>query len=91
PKALHFAIQIGALPAASVTKANKYSKVENVYFIDGEDGLRRYFVGRFADNEEAGSNLSKVKKMGFPDAFVCGVFDGKKISAKEAVELSKTK
>ncbi|MFM8916446.1 MAG: N-acetylmuramoyl-L-alanine amidase, partial [Bacteroidota bacterium] len=91
PKVLYFAIQIGAIPAASATKPNKYSKVEGAYYIDGEDGLRRYFVGRFADNEEAGSNLSNVKKMGFTDAFVCGVFNGKKISAKEAVELSKTK
>lgn len=91
PKGLHFAIQIGALPAASVMKPNKFSKVDGVYFIDDKDGLRRYFVGRFADNEEAGSNLSNVKKMGFADAFVCGVLNGKKISAKEAVELSKTK
>lgn len=91
PTGLHFAIQIGALPTASSTKPNKYSKVEGVYFIDADDGLRRYFVGRFADDVEAGSNLAKVKKSGFADAFVCGILNGKKISAKEAVQLSKTK
>ncbi len=91
PQGLHFAIQIGALPIGSASKTNNYSKVEGVYFIDAEDGLRRYFVGRFANDEEAGSNLPKVKKLGFKDAFVCGIFNGKKISAKEAVQLSKTK
>ncbi|MFM2189800.1 MAG: hypothetical protein RL491_186, partial [Bacteroidota bacterium] len=91
PNGLHFAIQIGALPAASVTKPNKYSKAEGAYFIDSDDGLRRYFVGRFADEQGASSSLANVKKLGFADAFVCGIFNGKKISAKEAVQLSKTK
>jgi hypothetical protein len=90
-KDLHFAIQIGALPIATASKPNTYSKVEGVHFIDNEDGLRRYFVGRFADDVEAGKNLAKVKKLGFADAFVCGIYNGKKISVKEAVELSKTK
>jgi len=88
---LHFVIQIGALPIAAASKPNTYSKAEGVHFIDTEDGLRRYFVGRFADDVEAGKNLAKVKKLGFADAFVCGIYNGKKISVKEAVELSKTK
>jgi hypothetical protein len=89
--ALIFTIQIGAMPVGESSKPSKFDRVKDGHSLDGDDGLRRYFMGRFATIEQAQSQLGKAKELGFKDAFVCAVFKGRKISAKEAVQLPKTK
>ncbi len=51
----------------------------------------KYTTGEIEDQDDAVNLQSKVRKLGFKDAFVVGYSDGKKVSYKEAVEISKRK
>ncbi len=51
----------------------------------------KYTTGEIDDQDDAVNLQSKVRKLGFKDAFVVGFSNGKKVSYKEAVEISKRK
>jgi len=51
----------------------------------------KYTTGELDDQDDAVNLQSKVRKLGFKDAFVVGFSNGKKVSYKEAVEISKRK
>jgi len=51
----------------------------------------KYTTGEIEDQDDAVNLQSKVRKLGFKDAFVVGFSNGKKVSYKEAVEISKQK
>lgn len=51
----------------------------------------KYTTGEIEDQDDAVNLQSKVRKLGFKDAFVVGFSNGKKVNYKEAVEISKQK
>jgi N-acetylmuramoyl-L-alanine amidase len=88
---LYFTIQIGAVPPNSNHSASRYKRYKDCFSLTGDDGYNRFFMGRFMALEEALADLKRVKGLGFSDAFVCAIKNGRKISAKEAAEMSKNK
>jgi hypothetical protein len=47
----------------------------------------KYYVGYFSSVTKAREALDKVKKYGYPDAFIVSFFDSKKISIQQAREI----
>lgn len=86
-----YTVQIGALAEGSIKKDNKYEKVANSFGLMGDDRMLRYFVGKFGSQQDAEGKLTEIKSLGFKDAFVCAINNGRKISLKEADALLKTK
>jgi N-acetylmuramoyl-L-alanine amidase len=86
-----FTIQVGAVAENAVKQGNRYERIAGGHSLKGDDQMRRYFVGKFGSQQDADSKLAEVKAMGFKDAFVCAIHNGRKISLKEAEALLKTK
>lgn len=54
-----------------------------------EKGMIRYYAGLFRRADEANKALLSVKQLGFRDAFLTAVFDGRQISMERAIVLEK--
>ncbi len=52
-------------------------------------GLTRYFVGKFTRMDDARSALSRVRPLGYPDAFIVGYYNGQKSSFSKLKALEK--
>ncbi|MDX5447277.1 MAG: N-acetylmuramoyl-L-alanine amidase [Bacteroidota bacterium] len=61
-----------------------FNGLEEVNFIK-ENGLYKYTYGRYHSLEEARNDLPMVKKAGYPDSFIIGILNGKKVSVEEAL------
>jgi len=88
---IKFRVQIGAY------KNDIPTDVLDVYLqlgqvlpkIDPVTGITKYLVGKFDNYEQATNHRNEIVKKGILDSFVIGDFNGKMISAREALELTK--
>ena len=90
-RAVYFTVQIGAVPASVPSAGKKYDQVPDAHFLVGEDGMKRYYSGKYDSVEKAKRSQNQLRTSGFKDAFVCAFSDGKRISVADAVQLLKTK
>jgi hypothetical protein len=58
-------------------------------FRNDANGITTYYAGMFRKSAEAGKALTKVKSLGFKDAFVSALMDKKTVSADRAALLEK--
>lgn len=56
---------------------------------DNKTGITKYLVGKFDSYKEAEKYKIEIQKKGIVDAFIIGDFNGKMITAQEALELTK--
>lgn len=56
---------------------------------DSKTGVTKYLVGKFDSYKEAEKYKVEIQKKGILDAFIIGDFNGKVITAQEALELTK--
>ena len=87
---LEFVVQIGVykenLPADVLAKMTKIGNVEKEN-VNGSK-LFRYNAGTYSDLSAANTRLAQVKSVGFEDAFVKALLDGKQITFEKAKTLS---
>lgn len=84
-----FKVQVGAYENDIPTEVlDIYLSIGNVKpKRDSESGLTKYIIGEFEDYEEAEEFKRELEREGLIDSFVVGDFNGKVISAQEALEL----
>lgn len=88
---IKFKVQVGAYQNKIPTNVlDVYLSIGNVVpKKDQETGLTKYFIGTFNTYEEAAKFKEELKQKGLQDAFVVGDFNGKIITASEALDLIK--
>jgi cell division protein FtsN len=88
---IKFKVQVGAYQNKIPTNVlDLYLSIGNVIpKKDPETGLTKYFVGTFNTYEEAVKFKQTLIDKGLVDAFVIGDFNGKIITATEALDLIK--
>jgi hypothetical protein len=64
-----FTIQVMAVPGP-VIDLDVFSNLSDVYVTKGPDSFCRYTTGEFTSKEEAQTQLSKIKSIGYSEAFV---------------------
>lgn len=89
-KQVLWAVQFYASPSKISKKSSKFEGVKDVKE-ELENKVFKYTSGQFEKQEDAIVLQSKLRKSGFKDAFVVGYYNDKKVSFKEATELSKGK
>ncbi|MEX0810858.1 MAG: hypothetical protein WD048_01495 [Chitinophagales bacterium] len=85
---IYFTVQLAAVKNP-IPKTNKlFSDMPNLEEVKFEDGFYRYFSGNFMAHHFAQDYLKKVHAMGYEDAFILAIKDGKeRLTAEEAIEL----
>ncbi len=83
-------IQFYASPAKIAKTSSRFKDLSDVKEVK-ENNTYKYFTGQIADLDDAVVLQSKVRKMGFKDAFIVGFYNDKKVSYKDAIEISKRK
>jgi len=88
PEGLVYRIQIGVF--SKPVEASFFKGISPVagYSIPGSDA-KKYFAGMFRRMSDAGSALLLVRQIGFRDAFINAVLDGKPVSVERASILEK--
>lgn len=88
PEGLVYRIQIGVF--SKPVDASFFKGISPVagYSIPGSEA-KKYFAGMFRRMADAGSALMLVRQIGFRDAFINTVLDGKPVSAERASILEK--
>jgi len=88
PEGLVYRIQIGVF--SKPVEASFFKGISPVagYSIPGSDA-KKYFAGMFRRMADAGSALQLVRQIGFRDAFINAVMDGKPVSVERASILEK--
>ena len=66
-----YTVQIGAFQGN--VQSNKYDKLTNLFNHRYNDGLNRYFAGKFKTSNEARNYAKLLKKRGFEGAFLVGL------------------
>lgn len=86
---IKFKVQVGAYANDIPTEVlDLYLSIGNVKpKRDKESGLTKYLIGEFEDYEEAEEFKRELEREGLIDSFVIGDFNGKIITAQEALEL----
>ena len=85
-----FKVQLGAYEKAiSMTEFNKFVKLGKIANEKGSDGKTRYFVGSFSSYKQASAYINELGDFNINEAFVVGEYDGKTVSAREAMDLVK--
>ncbi len=88
PEGFYYTVQIGAspkkLPAGYYSKYNFKYDVNEMFI----DNMYKYSVGRFSTLKEANNYQNEVRQKGL-QSFVVAYNNGKKITIKEALEISK--
>jgi cell division protein FtsN len=83
-----FKVQLGSYQnSIPMEDFNKYVKLGEIKSEKGLDGYTRYFVGTFSTYEEAEAFKKELEQKGIPEAFVAGEYDGKTISAQDAIDI----
>ncbi len=87
---LSYRIQFLSLAKQKKLTAKKYLKLPQVqsYLYKG---MYRYTSGDTPNFEEAKNLQTQIRKMGFKDAFMIALYQGKRISIAEALKKSKSK
>jgi len=88
PEGLVYRIQIGVF--SKPVDASFFKGISPVagFSIPGSDA-KKYFAGMFRRMSDAGSALLLVRQIGFRDAFINAVMDGKAVSVERASILEK--
>ncbi len=91
PDLIKFKVQVGAFQNKIPTDIlDLYLSIGNVLpKKDEESGLTKYFIGTYNSYEEAEAAKKELQEKGLVDAFVVGDFNGKIITAQEALDLLK--
>lgn len=91
PELIKFKVQVGAFKNKIPTDIlDLYLSVGNVLpKKDQESGLTKYFIGTHGSYEEAEAAKKALQDKGLVDAFVVGDFNGRIITAQEALDLLK--
>lgn len=91
PDLIKFKVQVGAFQNKIPTDIlDLYLSIGNVLpKKDDESGLTKYFIGTYNGYEEAEAAKKELQEKGLVDAFVVGDFNGKIITAQEALDLLK--
>jgi len=86
---IRFKVQVGAYSGDVPTEVlDLYLAIGNIKFKrDPDSGLIKYFLGEFESYDEAEEYMAELEREGLVDSFVIGDFNGKIISAQEALEL----
>ena len=92
---VNFRVQVGSyareIPIEILDLYIKIGQDENIGRVEAKndptEGVVKYFVGFFNNYEEAQEFQKEVIREGLLDAFVVGDFDGRIISAQEAISL----
>ena len=66
-----YTAQIGAFQGD--VQSNKFDKLNNLFNHRYDDGLNRYFSGKFKTPEEAREYANTLKKRGFEGVFIVGL------------------
>ncbi len=84
---LAYKVQVAAL---SLVEANKLLQMDPLYSIEPIGGnLVRVLYGNYASYREVNEAKIKMRKSGYPDAFITAYSDEKRIAVKDAVVLEK--
>lgn len=91
PDLIKFKVQVGAFQNKIPTDIlDLYLSIGNVLpRKDDESGLTKYFIGTYGSYQEAEDAKKDLQEKGLVDAFVVGDFNGKIITAQEALDLLK--
>jgi len=65
-----YKIQVGAYKTIAKGKFDNLNDVGSVYLEDAGKGMKRIIVGDFADREKAEETLSKIKALGYSQAYI---------------------
>jgi len=89
PELIKFRVQVGAYDNDIPTEVlDLYLSIGNVKpKRDPVTGMTKYFIGEFQDYDEAEEFARELEREGLVDSFVIGEFNGKIITAQEALEL----
>lgn len=87
---VRFKVQLGAydnaIPMKDFNKFVKLGKLENE---KGTDGKTHYYIGSFSSYEQANAYIDELDDFNINEAFVVGEYDGKTITAREALDILK--
>ncbi len=91
PELIKFKVQVGAFQNKIPTEIlDLYLSIGNVVpRKDASTGLTKYFIGTLDSYQEANGLKKELKEKGLIDAFIVGDFNGKIITAQEALDLLK--
>ena len=84
-----FMVQISAMPKNKPMSQSQIKGIEKITRIEESERIK-YGAGSFSIYEDA-VKYRRTLTLGFPDAFVIAVRNGKIIPLKEAIEANKTK
>ena len=84
-----FMVQISAMPKNKPMSESQLRGIEKVTKIEESERIK-YAAGSFSIYEDA-VKYRRTLTLGFPDAFVIAVRNGKIIPLKDAIEAKKTK
>ncbi len=84
-----FMVQISAMPINKPMNQNQFTGIEKITKIEEGDRVK-YGAGSFSIYEDA-VKYRRTLTLGYPDAFVIAVRNGKIIPLNEAIEAKKTK
>jgi len=85
-----WAVQFYASPVKISKTSSKFKGLKEIRETK-EGKTYKYTTGEVQELDDAVTLQENVRKKGFKDAFVIGFYNGKKISYKEAFEISKKK
>gem|GEM_PF-775646 len=83
---LIFRVQFFSSPNSFPLSSPKFSGIENVFVYQG-GGLFKYASGDFNSIEAATNHQAKIRKLGYPDAFVVAFMNGERIDMAKAREI----
>ncbi len=85
-----FKVQLGAYEnAIPMEEFNKFVKLGKIKNEKGSDGKTRYYIGEFSSYEQANAYIDELGDFNINEAFVVGEYDGKTLTAKEAMDIAK--
>ena len=83
---LQYRVQFYTSPVRLQSSDKKFRDVPDVTYYE-HNGLYKYTSGAFSDRKEAEAHLSRIREMGFGDAFVAAFKDNERITIREATKL----
>ncbi|MFT5600468.1 MAG: hypothetical protein ACI9N1_000703 [Flavobacteriales bacterium] len=88
---IKFKVQVGAFANKIPTEIlDMYLTIGNVIpKKDEQTGLSKYYIGTYSSYEEAAAMIKSLETQGIKDAFVVGDFNGKIITAQDALIILK--
>lgn len=85
---INYSVQLGSFSGrVPAEMLSKFIELDDVSPMRGTNGTTRYIYKSFDEKEKAQEALSELKKKGFDDAQLIGLFNGQIISEEEASRL----